>query len=216
MQRRILAIFGLEGRPTSGPRRAATTELLFRQINPRIVALAEDAAHWVFGPRGAPTDLVTCHIRWGGMPGGSENTPSFFCATRAVVVRALPQHTTSPGLVATITPTSCGGRNGQIVHATVGAHTRPTRLGPTAPSRITPAVVCELKRPRCGLVACTHDLPASSPLHQSRNSCSRLRGQILHAFSTHDLPTPHPHCNNHPPTPEWLQTHPSRTSCLVT
>jgi hypothetical protein len=43
----------------------AGAELLFARLAPRVLALAEAAAHAVFGPAGAPRDMIAVHLRWG-------------------------------------------------------------------------------------------------------------------------------------------------------
>lgn len=45
--------------------RAATTEFLFQRISPLVIREAERQVGLLFGPQGAPDDLITVHIRWG-------------------------------------------------------------------------------------------------------------------------------------------------------
>lgn len=45
--------------------RAATTEYLFRAISPLVLQEAQRQIGVLFGPNGAPDDLITVHIRWG-------------------------------------------------------------------------------------------------------------------------------------------------------
>ena len=45
--------------------RAATTEFLFQRISPLVIREAERQVGLLFGPQGAPHDLITVHIRWG-------------------------------------------------------------------------------------------------------------------------------------------------------
>lgn len=45
--------------------RAATTEFLMQSISPLVIEEAKRQSGLLFGPDGAPDDLVTVHIRWG-------------------------------------------------------------------------------------------------------------------------------------------------------
>jgi hypothetical protein len=46
--------------------RAASTEYLFEQVSPIIIQEAQRQLGLLFGAQGAPSDLITIHIRWGG------------------------------------------------------------------------------------------------------------------------------------------------------
>ena len=43
----------------------SATEYLFSQLNPEIVKLVEKEVLNIFGPEGAPSNMITVHIRWG-------------------------------------------------------------------------------------------------------------------------------------------------------
>jgi hypothetical protein len=45
--------------------RAASTEYLFQRLSPLVIEEAERQVGLLFGPDGAPDDLITVHIRWG-------------------------------------------------------------------------------------------------------------------------------------------------------
>ena len=45
--------------------RKAATEYMFRTLNPDFLKLCEAAALEMFGPQGAPPDLISMHMRWG-------------------------------------------------------------------------------------------------------------------------------------------------------
>jgi hypothetical protein len=45
--------------------RAASIEYLFRKVSPVVLAEAERQSGLLFGPDGAPDDLITVHLRWG-------------------------------------------------------------------------------------------------------------------------------------------------------
>lgn len=45
--------------------RAASIEFLFRQVSPIVIQEAERQSGLLFGPGGAPADLITVHMRWG-------------------------------------------------------------------------------------------------------------------------------------------------------
>ena len=47
------------------PVNEAGAEILFSRLTPRVLALADAAAEKVFGPEGAPPNLITVHLRWG-------------------------------------------------------------------------------------------------------------------------------------------------------
>jgi len=45
--------------------RAASLEYLFREVSPIVIQEAERQSGLIFGPDGAPEDLITVHMRWG-------------------------------------------------------------------------------------------------------------------------------------------------------
>lgn len=45
--------------------RAASIEFLFRQVSPFVIQEAQRQSGLIFGPGGAPDDLITVHMRWG-------------------------------------------------------------------------------------------------------------------------------------------------------
>jgi hypothetical protein len=45
--------------------RAATIEYMFRSVSPLVIQEAQRQLGLVFGPNGAPNDLITVHVRWG-------------------------------------------------------------------------------------------------------------------------------------------------------
>lgn len=45
--------------------RAASLEYMFRQVSPLVIREAQRQVGIIFGPNGAPRDLITIHIRWG-------------------------------------------------------------------------------------------------------------------------------------------------------
>lgn len=45
--------------------RAASIEFLFRQVSSVVIEEAERQAGLIFGPEGAPDDIITVHMRWG-------------------------------------------------------------------------------------------------------------------------------------------------------
>ena len=45
--------------------RAASIEFLFRQVSPIVIDEAERQSGLIFGPEGAPEDLIAVHMRWG-------------------------------------------------------------------------------------------------------------------------------------------------------
>jgi hypothetical protein len=47
------------------PFRAGTVEYIFRSISPLVIQEAQRQVGVVFGPKGAPKDLITVHVRWG-------------------------------------------------------------------------------------------------------------------------------------------------------
>jgi hypothetical protein len=47
------------------PFRAATVEYIFRSVSPLVIQEAQRQVGVVFGPNGAPHDLITVHVRWG-------------------------------------------------------------------------------------------------------------------------------------------------------
>ncbi len=45
--------------------RAASLEYMFREVSPLVIREAQRQVGIIFGPNGAPDDLITVHIRWG-------------------------------------------------------------------------------------------------------------------------------------------------------